>query len=110
MSYIFIFTSCIIHAKTLKKEAVMKLKKDTEKTERTETISFRVSPKERRLIELLSSKENSTISQYIIRCIVMDMLTSGNAEAMKYAVSRFGIGVRESIKELIHGKEESGPA
>lgn len=80
------------------------------KPERTETISFRVSSEEKKIIERLAAKQKVSVSQYALTCILMDMLTSGDSKAMKHATSMFGIGVRSAIRDLVHGKENEDPA
>lgn len=78
----------------------------TKKPERAESITFRVSAEEKRLIEKLSSAQDTTVSKYILSCIFMDMFTSGDIEAMKYATSMLGVGAREAFRTLLHGKEK----
>lgn len=76
------------------------------KPERSESITFRVSADEKRLIEKLAAKGESSVSQYVLSCILMDMFTSGDVEAMKHAVSMLGVGAREAFRSLLHGKEK----
>ena len=72
------------------------------KKEKTDALSISFPPEEKRLIERLAFRGCKTITQYVRACVLMDFLTSGDAESRNYALSRFGDGVRKTVKDLIH--------
>lgn len=84
---------------------VKKGKKTTAKDERTEVINFRVTPKEKEIIERLAKKEDVPVSQYIRGSVMMDMLTSGDAEAMMYAMTLIGSNFKKMARSAVFGSE-----
>ena len=55
-----------------------------EDSERTEVVQFRVTPKERDLIEKYAKKDGFTVSQYVRGTLIMDMaVMQHDVEAMK---------------------------
>ena len=83
----------------------MTKKKSSEKDEKSEMITIRISPYDKELIERTCKKDGLTVSQYIIGCIHMDMLTSGDAEMMKRALAIVGNGFRIMSREVLFGKK-----
>ncbi len=79
------------------------------KEERTEVINFRVTPKEKELIERLAKKEDVPVSGYIRGSVLMDMLTSGDAEAMMYAMAMIGGGLKQMARSAVFGSELKEP-
>lgn len=75
------------------------------KEERTEVLNFRVTPKEKELIERLAKKEDVAVSQYIRGSVMMDMLTSGDAEAMMYAMTLIGNNFKKMARSAVFGSE-----
>lgn len=75
------------------------------KEERTEVINIRVTPKEKEIMERLAKKMNVPVSQYIRGSVMMDMLTSGDAEAMMYAMSFLGTNFKAMAREAVFGSE-----
>ena len=81
--------------------------KNPEKDEKTETLAIRLTPYDKQLIDRASKKEGVSISQYVMGCIYMDMLTSGDAEMMKRAITRIGGGMKKMMREAFLGKKPS---
>lgn len=57
---------------------------------RTELMQFKVTPKERELIEACAKKQGDTVSEYVRAAVLMDMILEGNVGAMKIAVDTIG--------------------
>lgn len=66
-------------------------------TSRTELMQFKVTPEERKLIEQVSRKQGSTVSEYVRAAVIMDMILEGNVGAMKIAVDAIG---RKAVQVL----------
>jgi hypothetical protein len=57
---------------------------------RTELMQFKVTPKERELIEACAKKQGDSVSEYVRAAVLMDMILEGNVGAMKIAVDTIG--------------------
>mgnify|MGYP002401922980 FL=1 len=57
---------------------------------RTELMQFKVTPKEKELIETFAKKQGDTVSEYVRAAVLMDMILEGNVGAMKIAVDTIG--------------------
>jgi len=57
---------------------------------RTELMQFKVTPKERELIEKCADKQGLSVSEYVRAAVLMDMILEGNVGAMKIAVDTIG--------------------
>jgi hypothetical protein len=57
---------------------------------RTELMQFKVTPKERELIEKCADKQDLSVSEYVRAAVLMDMILEGNVGAMKIAVDTIG--------------------
>lgn len=57
---------------------------------RTELMQFKVTPKERELIEKCADKQGLSVSEYVRAAVIMDMILEGNVGAMKIAVDTIG--------------------
>ena len=57
---------------------------------RTELMQFKVTPKEKELIETCAKKQGDTVSEYVRAAVLMDMILEGNVGAMKIAVDTIG--------------------
>ena len=57
---------------------------------RTELMQFKVTPKERELIEKSAKKQDLSVSEYVRAAVIMDMILEGNVGAMKIAVDTIG--------------------
>lgn len=83
----------------------MKGLKNAVKEDRTEVINIRVTPTEKAIMERLAKMENIPVSQYIRGSVVMDMLTSGDAEAMTYAITLLGNNFKKMARSAVFGSE-----
>lgn len=88
--------------------------KSTKKTivkreDKTEVMNFRVTPKEREIIEKHAETEGFTVAQYLRATVLMDMAVSGNVEAMKIVFSVVSEGVKEAVKIKLLKFEASRP-
>lgn len=57
---------------------------------RTELMQFKVTAKERELIETCAKKQALSVSEYVRAAVLMDMILEGNVGAMKIAVDTIG--------------------
>lgn len=57
---------------------------------RTELMQFKVTPKERALIEKCADKQGLSVSEYVRAAVIMDMILEGDVGAMKIAVDTIG--------------------
>ena len=64
---------------------------------RTELMQFKVTPKERELIEKCADKQGLSVSEYVRAAVIMDMILEGNVGAMKIAVDTIG---RKAVQVL----------
>jgi hypothetical protein len=53
-------------------------------------MQFKVTPKERDLIEKCADKQGLSVSEYVRAAVIMDMILEGNVGAMKIAVDTIG--------------------
>ena len=57
---------------------------------RTELMQFKVTPKEKELIEACAKKQGDSVSEYVRAAVLMDMILEGNVGALKIAVDTIG--------------------
>jgi len=60
-------------------------------------MQFKVTPKERELIEKCADKQGLSVSEYVRAAVIMDMILEGNVGAMKIAVDTIG---RKAVQVL----------
>ena len=65
---------------------------------RTELMQFKVTPEERKLIEKVAKKQETTVSEYVRAAVIMDMVLEGEVGAMKVVVDSIG---RKAVQVLI---------
>ena len=71
----------------------------SEESQRTEVMQFRVTPRERELIEKYAKKDGTTVSQYARATLIMEMATvQGDVEAMRIIFTTLGRIANESIR------------
>jgi uncharacterized protein (DUF1778 family) len=61
----------------------------TEET-KTETLQFKVTGQERKLIERCAIEEGTTVSKYVRGAVLMSMVMDGRAEAIKIVAREVG--------------------
>lgn len=64
---------------------------------RTELMQFKVSPEERALIEKCAKKEKMTVSEYVRASLLMEMVLSGELQALKIVAATIG---QKAVKAL----------
>ncbi len=57
---------------------------------KTETLQFKVTEQERKLIEKCASDEGTTVSKYVRGAVLMSMVMDGKAEAIKIVAKEVG--------------------
>lgn len=57
---------------------------------KTETLQFKVTEHERKLIEKCASDEETTVSKYVRGAVLMSMVMDGKAEAIKIVAKEVG--------------------
>ena len=61
----------------------------TEET-KTETLQFKITELERKLIERCATEEGTTVSKYVRGAVLMSMVMDGKAEAIKIVAREVG--------------------
>ncbi|MCW5787867.1 MAG: hypothetical protein KIT49_10265 [Nitrospira sp.] len=57
---------------------------------KTETLQFKVTHQERKLIEKCATEEGTTVSKYVRGAVLMSMVMDGKAEAIKIVAREVG--------------------
>ncbi len=57
---------------------------------KTETLQFKVTEQERKLIERCAQEEETTVSKYVRGAVLMSMVMDGKAEAIKIVAREVG--------------------
>lgn len=57
---------------------------------KTETLQFKVTDQERKLIELCAKEEGTTVSKYVRGAVLMSLVMDGKAEAIKIVAREVG--------------------
>lgn len=57
---------------------------------KTETLQFKVTDSERKLIEKCAADEGTTVSKYVRGAVLMSMVMDGKAEAIKIVAREVG--------------------
>ena len=57
---------------------------------KTETLQFKVTEQERKLIERCAADEGTTVSKYVRGAVLMSMVMDGRAEAIKIVAREVG--------------------
>ena len=57
---------------------------------KTETLQFKLTEQERRLIERCATEEGTTVSKYVRGAVLMSMVMDGKAEAIKIVAREVG--------------------
>ena len=66
-------------------------------TAKTELMQFKVTPHERQVIEKRAHKEKMSVSEYVRAALLMDMVLSGDTQALKIVVTTIG---QKAVKAL----------
>ncbi len=57
---------------------------------KTETLQFKLTAQERKLIEKCATEEGTTVSKYVRGAVLMSMVMDGKAEAIKIVAKEVG--------------------
>ena len=75
---------------------------------KTETLQFKVTEEERRLIEKCAKQEGTTVSKYVRVNVLMCMVFEGNVEAIKIIAKDVGEKALTAVRaKLLHGRSEA---
>jgi hypothetical protein len=74
---------------------------------KTEVMQFRVSPREKVLIEKCAKKEGMTVSDYVRSCMLMEMIIDGEGEALKIVMATLGRKGIEGMKRKLKFAESA---
>lgn len=66
-------------------------------TAKTELMQFKVTPHEREVIENRAKKEKMNVSEYVRAALLMDMVLSGDTQALKIVATTIG---QKAVKAL----------
>ena len=76
---------------------------------KTETLQFKVTQQERKLIERCASDEGTTVSKYVRGAVLMSLVMDGKAEAIKIVAREvgekaFGVVRQKLVKPTPEGR------
>ena len=75
---------------------------------KTETLQFKVTEEERKLIEKCAKQEETTVSKYVRVNVLMCMVFEGNVEAIKIIAKDVGEKALTAVRaKLLHGRPEA---
>ena len=66
-------------------------------TAKTELMQFKVTPHERQVIEKRANKEKMSVSEYVRAALLMEMVLSGDTQALKIVATTIG---QKAVKAL----------
>ena len=75
---------------------------------RTETLQFKVTEQERRLIEKYAAEEGTTVSKYVRGCVLISMVVDGKAEAIKIVARDVGEKAFGAIRQKLTRSPQEG--
>ena len=75
---------------------------------KTETLQFKVTEQERKLIERCASEENTTVSKYVRGAVLMSMLMDGKADAIKIVAREVGEKTFGVIRQKLFRPTQEG--
>ena len=76
-------------------------KAEAERSDRTEIITLKVTPKEKELIEKYAEKDECTVAQYLRGCAFFDMFVRGEIEVITMLSSKMLTGIADKIKNQL---------
>lgn len=72
----------------------------TQKMIRNTQFNIRISTEEKELFEERATKENMTVSEYLVYAVMIESIVSGNKKVIKIASKRFARVIIEKFKEI----------
>ena len=75
---------------------------------KTETLQFKVTEQERKLIERCAEEEGSTVSKYVRGAVLMSMVMDGKPEAIKIVAREVGEKAFAVVRQKLTRPAEEG--
>lgn len=75
---------------------------------RTETLQFKVTEQERKLIERCAAEEGTTVSKYVRGAVLMSMVMDGKAEAIKIVAREVGEKAFAVVRQKLTRSAQEG--
>lgn len=75
---------------------------------KTETLQFKVTEQERRLIEKCAQDEEVTVSKYVRGAVLMSMVMDGKAEAIKIVAREVGEKAFAMVRQKLTRPAQEG--
>lgn len=75
---------------------------------KTETLQFKVTEQERKLIEKCATEEGTTVSKYVRGAVLMSMLMDGKAEAIKIVAREVGEKAFATVRQKLMRTNQEG--
>lgn len=75
---------------------------------KTETLQFKVTEQERKLIEKCAQDEGTTVSKYVRGAVLMSMVMDGRAEAIKIVAREVGEKTFGIVRQKLLGPTQEG--
>lgn len=75
---------------------------------KTETLQFKVTEQERRLIEKCAQEERTTVSKYVRGAVLMSLVMDGKAEAIKIVAREVGEKTFAAVRQKLVKPTQEG--
>ncbi len=75
---------------------------------KTETLQFKVTDQERKLIERCAAEEGTTVSKYVRGAVLMSMVMDGKAEAIKIVAREVGEKAFAAVRQKLARPTQEG--
>lgn len=75
---------------------------------KTETLQFKVTEQERKLIEKCAAAEDTTVSKFVRSSVLMCMVIDGNTEAIKLVAKEVGEKAFGTIRQKLFRPASEG--
>lgn len=75
---------------------------------KTETLQFKVTEQERKLIERCARDEGTTVSKYVRGAVLMSMVMDGKAEAIKIVAREVGEKAFGAVRQKLVRPTQEG--
>lgn len=75
---------------------------------KTETLQFKVTEQERKLIERCATDEHTTVSKYVRGAVLMSMVMDGKAEAIKIVAREVGEKTFAAVRQKLTRPAQEG--
>lgn len=75
---------------------------------KTQTLQFKVTEQERKLIERCAADEGTTVSKYVRGAVLMSMVMDGKAEAIKIVAREVGEKAFAAVRQKLMRPTQEG--